>query len=239
MLWRWMNGMCTFVHCQQTQEEHYTQILGSVSIWYRCHTSFPSGCCGDDTKNCMSLWRYASGENVPCKSRFSTYMVQCVIPVFDGLFPDEHNASIWILLFHLAEWHALAKLWLHTEDSLKLLELSLKQLTMQLQWFVKVTCVAFKTKELPVEAAARQQREKTQAKNLNSPHPKSFNLLTYKFHALGDYVQTIRLFRMTDSYTTQVVSMIHTGISSSSSLIPLWSGWTFAPSDQEIIWIYK
>ena len=202
-------------------------------------TSFPSGCCRDDTKNCTSLWRYASGENVPSKSRFSTYVVQCVIPVFDGLFPDEHNASIRILLFCLAEWHALAKLWLHTEDSLKLLELSLKQLTTQLRRFVKVTCMAFKTKELPVEAAAWQQREKMQAKNLNSPHPKSFNLLTYKFHALGNYVQTIWLFGTTDSYTMQVVSTIHTGISSSSSLIPLWSGWTFAPSDQEIIWIYK
>ena len=147
-------------------------------------------------------------------------MVQCAIPIFDGLFPDEHNASIRILLFRLAEWHALAKLQLHTEDSLKLLELSLKQLTKQLQQFVKVTCAAFETKELPVEAAARRRREITQAKNPNSPCPKSFNLLTYKFHALGDYVQTIRLFRTTDSYSTQIVSTIHTEISSSSSLTP-------------------
>ena len=146
-------------------------------------------------------------------------MVQCAIPVFDGLFPDEQNASIRILLFRLAEWHALAKLRLHTEDSLKLLELSLKQLTTQLRRFVKVTCAAFETKELPVEAAARRQREeKTQAKNLNSSRPKGFNLLTYKVHALGDYVQTIRLFGTTDSYTTQIVSTIHTEISSSSSL---------------------
>ena len=148
-------------------------------------------------------------------------MVQCAIPVFDGLFPDEHNASIRILLFRLAEWHALAKLRLHSEDSFKLLELSLKQLTTQLRRFVKVTCAAFETKELPVEAAARWRREKTQVKNLpNGPRPKSFNLLTYKFHALGDYVQTIRLFGTTDSYTTQIVSTIHTKIPSSSSSIP-------------------
>ena len=140
-------------------------------------------------------------------------MVQCAIPIFDGLFPDEHNASIQILLFRLAEWHALAKLQLHTEDSLKLLELSLKQLTKKLRQFVKVTCVAFETKELPVKAAARRRQEITQAKNPNSPHPKSFNLLTYKFHALGNYVQTIRLFGMTDSYSTQIVSTIHTEIS--------------------------
>ena len=143
-----------------------------------------------------------------------------MIPIFGGLFPDEHDAAIRILLFRLAEWHALAKLRLHSEDSLKLLELSLKQLTTQLRRFVNVTCAAFETKELPVEAAARWRREKTQVKNSSSPHPKSFNLLTYKFHALGDYVQTIRLFGTTDSYTTQIVSTIHTEILSSSSLIP-------------------
>ena len=147
-------------------------------------------------------------------------MLQCAIPVFDGLFPDKHNASIRILIFRLAEWHALAKLRLHTEDSLELLELSLKQLTTQLRQFVKVTCAAFETKELPVEAAAWRRREKTQVKNLNGPRPKSFNLLTYKFHALGDYVQTIRLFGTTDSYTTQIVSTIHTEILSGSSLTP-------------------
>ena len=141
--------------------------------------------------------------------------------MFDGLFPDKHNDSIRILLFRLAEWHALAKLRTHTEDSLKLLELSLKQLTKQLRQFVKVTCAAFKTKELPVEAAARRRRrDGAQAKNPNSLRLKSFNLLTYKFHALGDYVQTIRLFGTTDSYTTQIVSIIHTEVSSASSLTP-------------------
>lgn len=34
---------------------------------------------------------------------------------------------------------------------------------------------------------------------------KSLNLCTYKLHALGDYVQTIRLFGTTDSYSTQIV----------------------------------
>jgi hypothetical protein len=34
---------------------------------------------------------------------------------------------------------------------------------------------------------------------------KLFNLLTYKLHALGDYMRTIRLFGMSDSYSTQPV----------------------------------
>ena len=42
------------------------------------------------------------------------------------------------------------------------------------------------------EAHAREQ--------FKSPHLKSFNLNTYKFHALGDYTATIRRYGTTDSY---------------------------------------
>lgn len=35
---------------------------------------------------------------------------------------------------------------------------------------------------------------------------KFLNLSTYKLHALGDYMQTIRLYGTTDSYSTQTVS---------------------------------
>ena len=35
---------------------------------------------------------------------------------------------------------------------------------------------------------------------------KGFNLNTYKLHSLGDYVETIRRYGTTDSYSTQLVS---------------------------------
>jgi hypothetical protein len=35
---------------------------------------------------------------------------KCSIPVFDGLFPSDHNKMIVDLLFTLAHWHGLAKL---------------------------------------------------------------------------------------------------------------------------------
>src|SRR5258705_359905 len=37
--------------------------------------------------------------------------------------------------------------------------------------------------------------------------PKTLNIFTYKFHALGDYVRTIRLFGGTDSFSTQLVRL--------------------------------
>jgi hypothetical protein len=66
--------------------------------------------------------------------------------------------------------------------------------------------------ELPGEIAARQRK----SSNLNSAgagpgpsgaRPKAFNMQTYKLHALGDYVSSIKMFGTTDSYTTQIVCM--------------------------------
>ncbi|KAF8523843.1 hypothetical protein JB92DRAFT_2589963, partial [Gautieria morchelliformis] len=39
--------------------------------------------------------------------------------------------------------------------------------------------------------------------------PKTLNLLTYKFHTLGDYVSTIRWFGTTDSYSRQTPELGH------------------------------
>ena len=40
---------------------------------------------------------------------------------------------------------------------------------------------------------------------------KTLNIFTYKFHALGDYVPTIRLFGGTDSFSTQLVRFVCPG----------------------------
>ncbi|KAK0479044.1 hypothetical protein EDD18DRAFT_1312527 [Armillaria luteobubalina] len=81
-------------------------------------------------------------------------LLQCSIPCFDGLFPEEDNHIVIDTLFDFAMWHALAKSRMHTDSS------------------------------------------------------KILNLLTYKFHSLGDYCWTIPQFGTTDSYSTQI---IHSG----------------------------
>lgn len=71
-------------------------------------------------------------------------------------------------------------------------------------------------KELPQEEAARvrrqnKQRAKRQSANAPGTNPslaknlKSFQMSTYKLHAMGDYVQQIEHFGSTDSYSTQPV----------------------------------
>ena len=146
------------------------------------------------------------------------------------MLPLPFDAIVLDLLFELTTWHSLAKLRLHTERTLDYLDTS----TTHLGWFLrKFSCETKKvylTKELPSEEAAHGHRHAAkvakvatgsiptgdQAATAN-PNPKGkekvdqmklryLNLSTYKLHALGDYVQSIRQFGTTDNYTTQVVS---------------------------------
>jgi len=140
--------------------------------------------------------------------------LQCAIPVFEGLFPTAHDTTMQTLLYRFAQWHALAKLRIHSESTLDFLEETFKILSRQLRKFRDTTCTAFNTVELPKEKAARRRRftQGTEphgvALESNGPRTRRFNMSTYKFHAMGDYVPTIKLFGTTDSFTTQTVSFI-------------------------------
>jgi hypothetical protein len=195
------------------------------------------------------------------------------------------------LLYLCAEWHALAKLRMHTDDTLELLTRTTSALGQQFHLFISSTCAFYDTLETAKEQRARLKRtmkpkgslgvsvplpmatsdpsnidsvptssplaptmssrtptnadgEKdatdvpSMAVNEAAPgagstsggagHPgegelhvhamaedppraratklhKKFNLATYKYHALGDYVSTIRKYGTTDSYTTERV----------------------------------
>jgi hypothetical protein len=118
------------------------------------------------------------------------------------------------LLYRFAQWHALAKLRIHSESTVAFLEETFKKLSRKLRNFQVYTCAVFNTMELPKEKAARQRKAAERA-DTNNPsaessgaRQKKFNLATYKFHAMGDYVRTIRLFGTTDSFTTQIVSTV-------------------------------
>jgi len=85
--------------------------------------------------------------------------IQCAIPVFDGLLPEPHNGAILKLLFVMAHWHGLAKLRMHNDLTLDVMDAVTVSLGDKLRAFSQKTCAAFETKELPREAAARVHRE--------------------------------------------------------------------------------
>ena len=96
------------------------------------------------------------------------------------------------LLFILATWHALAKLHVHTDTSLMLLDTTTTALGNALRYFVRVTCPEFDTFETSAEYAKRQRR--------------TFSLKTVKLHFLGDYVSCIKMFGTIDNYNSALVS---------------------------------
>ena len=107
---------------------------------------------------------------------------------------------------------------MHTDATLDILSCVTSSLGNSLRTFEEKTCEAFETRELEHERAARQRRQEKSATNVvsgsrgptasnsNARKQKKLNLRTYKYHALGDYVDTIWRFGTTDSYSTQPVS---------------------------------
>jgi hypothetical protein len=65
----------------------------------------------------------------------------------------------------MAEWHAFAKLRIHTETTLDHVEKLTKEFGVLMRQFHGDTCSHFQTTKLPQEAAARRQQElRAQAK---------------------------------------------------------------------------
>ncbi|KAF8833706.1 hypothetical protein BDN67DRAFT_875659, partial [Paxillus ammoniavirescens] len=144
-------------------------------------------------------------------------LLQCALPICKNLLPEPHNSYVQCLFFYLCHWHALAKLFMHMDYTLDIMEHSTVHLAKQIHKFSAETCPAFVTKELRCEAESwrRRSAQKGLAQSSGSPAvdamrwPKTLNLQTYKLHALGDYHHHIKVFGTTDSFSTQPGELEH------------------------------
>ena len=82
------------------------------------------------------------------------------------------------LLYRTAEWHALAKLRMHSDSTLLLLEDLTTEFGKLIRQFRDLTCSQFKTVELPRETAARKRRGAKQQPVGSSAAPHSSSTLT-------------------------------------------------------------
>jgi hypothetical protein len=87
------------------------------------------------------------------------YTCQCAIPAFEQLLPEQDNMQFLDLLFVFASWHSLAKLRLHTDDTLKLLDEITSLLGERLRNFRDGVCTHYATHELPKEEINQKRRE--------------------------------------------------------------------------------
>ncbi|KAF9440213.1 hypothetical protein P691DRAFT_650309, partial [Macrolepiota fuliginosa MF-IS2] len=72
-----------------------------------------------------TIWKFASNASELKKLAARDYedLLQCAIPVFDGLLPNrQQNSDLLKLLYRVAEWHGYAKLRMHTDTTLSRLE---------------------------------------------------------------------------------------------------------------------
>ncbi|KIY49798.1 hypothetical protein FISHEDRAFT_40613 [Fistulina hepatica ATCC 64428] len=153
-------------------------------------------------------------------------ILQCCIPCLEGVIDEPHGSKISDVLYLLVYWHSLAKLRMHCDLSLNLLERVQTQLGKALRYFAFVTCAAFETFETDKEFAARKRNESrrlltgpideaqpSQSRMRPAPNPgkrrKTFNLNTPKVHSMPDYPSTIRRYGVTDSYSTKTGELEH------------------------------
>ncbi|EUC55133.1 hypothetical protein RSOL_093500, partial [Rhizoctonia solani AG-3 Rhs1AP] len=147
-------------------------------------------------------------------------VLQCCIPCFQGLFPAPDDEEIITLLFTLAEWHALAKLRVHTPTTLDRLRAQTAALGRRLRRFEKDITPRYATVETDQEFELRSRREARELIRRRAEATTSitqdatkrqtgFSLKTYKLHALGGYVDAIKMFGTTDSYSTQISELEH------------------------------
>jgi hypothetical protein len=149
---------------------------------------------------------------------------QTAIPVFEDLLPNPHNSSILRLLFHFAHWHGLAKLRMHTDTTTDILDTQTTVLGHLLRMFQSKVCAVYVTHELPREAQARHRRQAKSSSKPTEPRERkrrTFNLQTYKVHSLGDYVDTIKKYGTTDSYSTEPVGVQTEILSTAQLTVPI------------------
>ncbi|KAJ7101024.1 hypothetical protein C8R43DRAFT_1048129 [Mycena crocata] len=205
-----------FTHLIRILVAHGGDAVQALNVRYRQVPTFGQATIRRFTNNVSAMKKLAA--------RNFEDLLQCALPVFEGLLDDEHDSIIQDLLFTLAYWHGLAKLRLHTDFTISRLKDVTVQLGRQLRNFARNLCPQFATKELPKEEAARGRRHarkaaaakeagtETPPETRKGPKIKLFNLFTYKGHSLGDYVRTILFFGTVDSYSTQPCEQEHRSV---------------------------
>ncbi|KAK7689177.1 hypothetical protein QCA50_007868 [Cerrena zonata] len=145
-------------------------------------------------------------------------LLQCILPVLEGIFPKRQNEMLADLVYTMAYWHSHAKLRLHTESTLNEFEEISKQVGQLLRKFEKGMCRKYITKELPREINARGCRAanlaskgqvQTSRRQVREARTVKFSFNTYKAHSLPDYPNTIRRLGTTDNYSTQSGELEH------------------------------
>ncbi|KAK1233320.1 hypothetical protein PQX77_003527 [Marasmius sp. AFHP31] len=131
--------------------------------------------------------------------------LQCAMPCFEGLFPQDLDSLIQDLLFVFATYESYSNLRQHTDSTIATMKKVTKELGRLLcQYIVSVANVH--TVEMDTEVRSRRKRDPDGGKD---PRRKAFTLLNYKSHMLGHYPAAIVTYGTTDGTSTQAGEREH------------------------------
>ncbi|KAJ3541577.1 hypothetical protein NM688_g6065 [Phlebia brevispora] len=174
------------------------------------------------------------GSNVSEMKQFAARnyenVLQCIIPCLEGLLPVSMERIVFDMIWFLLVWHALAKLRLHTEATVRVFRAATTHLGRAVRKFERA-CAPLDTQELPKETTARGKRMAGEAKVKGKTKPtgdqgaqiggargrqgalakktKKLNLKTFKWHNLPHFPDQIVLVGPTDIYSTQTGESEH------------------------------
>ncbi|KAJ3846642.1 hypothetical protein EV368DRAFT_88715 [Lentinula lateritia] len=118
---------------------------------------------------------------------------KCAIPVFEGLLPGPVNSKLMTLLYRAAEWHALAKLRMHTEKTLDYMETLTYEFGKLMHQFQDLSNNSFQTYKTDRETTTHYCQKEKEAIAAGAT----------------DYVCSICWFGPTDSFSTQLGKLAH------------------------------
>lgn len=135
-------------------------------------------------------------------------ILQCALPLFEGLLPDEHDKKVLNVLYLLASFYTSSKLHMHTDRTVSDNRNLISLLGEAIRQFKKYTCAEHEA-EVPPNEGRRVRRKARQMGGATiirkTVMQYSFNMNTSKMHSLGDYPYHIINFGSLNSYTTEVV----------------------------------
>ncbi|KAJ7058168.1 hypothetical protein C8F01DRAFT_1085946 [Mycena amicta] len=156
-------------------------------------------------------------------------LLQCALPVFEGLFPEPFNTLTLDLIGWMSTWHAYAKMRIHTDSTLRSFDIATMALGKTARRFSNKTS-ELQTRALVKETRAKQRRKTSKASkpgaqpavgkqrshaapadddNVEDAPLTYWNLNTVKFHFLGYYVSSIPRFGTTDSHNSELGEAEH------------------------------
>ncbi|KAI0330872.1 hypothetical protein GY45DRAFT_1434397 [Cubamyces sp. BRFM 1775] len=142
------------------------------------------------------FWNNVSRQNRLAARDFEDFLITA-LPAFEGLLPLRDDHTVQNMLFELVNWHALARLRMHTSVTLDI-------------WRAATRHMYASEAEAKARRALKSRSSVKPTQRSREPKVVKYNVWnTYKYHCLGDHPDYVERSGTTDNYDTRVGELEH------------------------------